>query len=191
MNLRRYIFIAVVVILVMVGIIWLIAGRGDRPDQEASVRRPDVLVDYADTTTEVRFTQVGQINAREDHRTLQITVGRDARTIQLLDGYQGNVMASQTLGNDQAAYQSFLAALENSNYTRSRTATRGVDPLGACPLGQRYSYDIFQGADLKQSLWATSCSNVRGTFAGQGSTVRTLFQNQIPAYDTFVQGVQF
>lgn len=192
MNLRRFVAVGVIILLVIIGIVWLIAARSTRPEQDRQVTRPSALVDYADTTTEVRFTQAGKINAREDHRVVQISVGRDYRTIQLFDGYQGNVMNSRTLGNDEDAYRAFLAALENSGYVKSRNAPRNVDPLGACSSGSRYNYDILQGADIKQSLWSTSCGNSsRGTFNGKASAVRSLFQAQIPNYQDFVSGVQF
>ncbi len=188
---RRFVTIGVVIFLILIAIFVIVVRSGDRPDQKASVARPTALVDYADTSAEVRFTQVGSINARENHRVVQIIVGRDYRTITLFDGYQGNVMNSETLHNDQDAYQAFLSALHNSGYTKTRVASRGVEVLGACPTGSRFYYDIIQGTETLQSLWGTSCSGIKGTYAGNNSTVQSLFQAQIPTYSTFVQGVQF
>lgn len=171
-------------------LIILFARRGDRPQQDLGVNRETNLVDYANTGTTMRFTQAGQINARENHRVLQITVGQNERTAVIFDGYQGNVLKSQTFLNDSDAYRAFLAALQNNGYTKPRIASRNVNPLGACPTGKRYNYDILNGTDVKQSLWSTSCS-IRGTFAGNANTVRTLFENQLPDYSDFVRGVQF
>ncbi len=187
---RRFIVTGVVIFLVFVSLIWFFARRGDRPEQAAGINRETNLVDYANTGTTVRFTQSGQINARENHRVLQITVGQKERTAVIFDGYQGNVLKSQTFLNDADAYRSFLAALQNSEYTKPRIASRNVNPLGACPTGKRYNYDILNGSDVKQSLWSTSCS-IKGTFAGNANTVRTLFQNQLPDYNNFVQNVSF
>jgi len=188
---RRFIVIGVAIFLILITLLLVVTRRGDRPDQKASVAVPTALVDYANTTTEVRYTKEGNINAREDHRVVQISVGRDYRTIQLFDGYQGNVIKSDTLSNDQDAYRAFLSALHNSGYTKTRVATRGVEPLGACPNGLRSHYDILQGAETFQSLWSTTCSNAKGTFAGNTSAVQTLFEAQIPAYSSYVQGQKF
>ena len=188
---RRFIIAGVVIFIIFISLILLFARRGDRPQQDVGVNRETSLVDYANTSSTVRFTQNGQINAREDHRVLQIIVGQNERTVVVFDGYQGNVLKSQTLLNDPDAYRAFLAALQNSGYTRPQIANRNVVPLGACPTGIRYNYDILNGADVKQSLWSTSCSKTRGTFAGNASQVRTLFQRQIPGYEDFIQNVDF
>lgn len=188
---RRFIVAGVVIFVLFISLIWFFASRGDRPKQDVGINRVTNLVDYANSGATVRFTQNGQINAREDHRVLQITVGQNERTIVVFDGYQGNVLKSQTLLNDQDAYRAFLAALQNSGYTRPQIASRNIEPLGACPTGIRYNYDIISGMDVKQSLWSASCSKTRGTFAGNASQVRTLFQRQIPGYGDFVKGVDF
>ncbi len=188
---RRFIAIGIILFLLFVGIIVVFANRGAKPVQQPGVARPSTLVSYADTSTEVRYTMEGQINARENHRVVQIGVSRDYRTYTLFDGYQGSVIKTETLGNDRDAYEAFLAALQNSGYTRARIATKGVNPLGACPTGRRSHYDIVQAGDTVQSLWSTTCSSIRGTFAGSAGTVQKLFEAQIPDYSKLVQGVQF
>lgn len=187
---RRFILAGVGIFILFILIIVLFARRGDRPQQQTGINRDTSIIKYADTATQVRFTQNGQINAREDHRVLQITVGQNERTVVIFDGYQGNVLKSQSFLNDPDAYKAFLAGLQNSGYTKPQIATRNVEPLGACPTGKRYNYDIINGTDTIQSLWSTSC-NMRGTFAGNASTVRTLFQKQIPGYNEFIKNVNF
>lgn len=187
---RRLVVVSVGIFLVIMFLIILFVRRGDRPQQDLGINRDTNITKYADTSTTVRFTQAGQINAREDHRVLQITVGQNERTIVLFEGYQGKVLKSQTYLNDQDAYRAFLAALHNSNYTKPRIASRNIDPLGACPAGRRFSYDILDGSEIKQSLWSSSCST-KGTFAGNANMVRTLFQNQLPNYNEFIKSVDF
>lgn len=187
---RRFIFIGLGIFIVLVLLILFLTGRGDRPQQDVGINRTTQLTDYATTGVDMRYTMAGEINARENHRVLQITVGQTERTFTIFDGYQGNVLKSQTLLNDVDAYRAFLAALENSGYTKSRIASRNVNPLAACPTGKRYNYDIIDGADVKQSLWSASC-NIKGTFAGNASTVQNLFEAQMPDYDAFVRGVNF
>jgi hypothetical protein len=188
---RRFIAIGVGIFLVFMLLIVLIANRGDRPEQAAGINRETELVNYAATDATVRYTLGGRINARENHRVLQITVGQNERTATIFDGYQGKVLKQDTYLNDVDAFRAFLAALQNNGYTKPRIASRDVNPIGACASGKRYNYDILNSGEVKQSLWSTSCGNTKGTFAGNASNVQNLFEAQVPDYDAFIKGVTF
>lgn len=188
---RRSLIVGAVIVLFIIMIIFVIARGGESPQQRPEVARQTSLVDYADSTTEMRFTVEGRINARENHRVIQIHVGKDYRNITIYEGYQGAVLQQQTYLNDRDAYKSFLAALHNEGYTKTREATRGIDPQGACPLGRRFRYDIVDGSDTKQSLWSTTCGSAKGTFAGRAVPIRQLFEDQIPNYRDITKDLQF
>lgn len=183
---RRLLVVLLIFSLIVGTLVWAINRRGDTPEQEREVRQTQ-LTDYANTSTEVRFILRSQINAKEDHRVLQITVGRNYRTATIFEGYNGVVLQSLKLDNTQEAYLQFLAALDNEGYTKTRIADAGVTPDGACSGGRRGDFEIFQGAEIKQSLWTTSCSNMTGTYGGNAHNTRTLFERQIPNYNEFVQ----
>lgn len=187
---RRFIFTGVGVFVLIVLLIVFFANRGDHPQQAVNITKNTLITEYAETSTQVRFTQNGQINAREDHRVLQITIGQNERTITIFSGYQGSVLKSETFLNDPDAYRALLASLHNNGFTKHREASRFIIPLGACSSGSRFNYDIINGSDTEQSLWGTSCGG-EGTFAGNGNSVRTLFKNQIPNYNDIVRGVSF
>lgn len=182
---------AVVIFVVLLGLIWALGSRSNKPDQSREIKTETSLTNFAQTPTTVRYTFEGRINGREDHRVVQITVGQSTRTIQVFYGYEGSVLRSQTFLNDVDAYRAFLAALDNSGYTNARIASRNVDPLAACPLGNRAHYDIIDGSDTKQSLWSANCKGVKGTFAGKASTVQALFERQVPEYEEFMKGIKF
>lgn len=148
-------------------------------------------MDIADTSSEVRFTHEGRVNARENRRTLQITVSKAQRRAVLYEGYQGKVIRSETYPNDADSYRAFLSALHNSGYTKTRQPTRDIEPIGACPMGARYHYDVIGDEDSQQSLWSSSCESARGTFGGSASSVRGLFRAQLPNYNEFIRGVTF
>lgn len=189
---RRIITVGVILFVLLLSII-LVAGRkgskSGNGSKSGADKAPASLVDYANTSTTVRFTQAGRINARENHRVLVITVGQTERTATIFEGYQGKVVKSETYLNDPDAYRSFLAALQNNGYTRSRKVNSATNPLGACSSGRRFNYDILRYDETKQSLWSTSCDN-RGTFGGKANTVRTLFEQQLPDYNGFVKGMR-
>ncbi len=188
--LRRIIVVVVVFLLIVVGAIWAINRRGRAPEQDREVRVTQ-LVDFANTSTEVKYSLRGPINALENHRVLEITIGRNNRTAVIYEGYNGKILKAESFNNTEAAYSKFLAALENSGYTNTRIAEPNIVPDGACPQDRRADFEIIQGSQTIQSLWTTSCSNARGTFAGQTPTVRALFADQLPDYEEFVSGVSF
>ncbi len=188
---RQFIVVGAVIILIFVSVIWLFARGDNKPKQGSKVSTGTTIVDYANTDVAVRFTEEGKINARENHRVLQITVSQSERTITLFDGFQGSVLKNQTFLNDQDSYRALLAGLQNSGYTKTQIVTKNVNPIASCPNGKRFRYDIVEGANLKQSLWSSTCSSTKGTFAGRSSEVQTLFRNQIPDYSSFVKGVNF
>ena len=187
---RRAIIIGVVIVLFILGLIWAINRREASPVQEEAVPET-ALIDYADTTNQVRYIMRGRINAREDHRVLTITVGRNGRTAVISEGYNGRIVKAERLGNDSAAYKQFLAAIANEGFTDAREASSSIVPDGACPKGRRYDFEVVQGGELKQSLWTTSCGRIDGTFAGDNRDIEILFEQQIPEYDEFVKGIQF
>lgn len=188
--LRRLIVVAVLFILFVGGLIWAINRRGDAPEQDLEVKVTK-LVDYADTSTEVRYILRGPINALENHRVLEITVGRNSREAVIYEGYNGKILRADSFNNTQAAYSYFLAALENNGYTNTRIAELNIVPEGACAGDRRADFEIIQGSQDLQSLWTTSCSNAKGTFAGQTSNIRSLFEAQLPDYNEFVKGINF
>lgn len=188
--LRRIIVVVVVFLLIVVGAIWAINRRGRAPEQDKEVRVTK-LVDFANTSTEVRYSLRGPINALENHRVLEITVGKNSRTAVIYEGYNGKILKAESFNNTEAAYSKFLAALENNGFTQSKLAEPNVIPEGACSSDRRADYEIIQGSQTLQSLWTTPCSGQSGTFAGRSSNIRNLFNSQLPDYDEFTKDVTF
>lgn len=150
------------------------------------------LPDYASTTAQVRFIQDGPINSNEKHRTIQITIGRDQRTIDIIQGYEGNMLNTQTLTNNQTSYNVFLNALNNVGFMRQKKTVKNTDETGQCPLGFRFTYQLMNtgSSDTDKTTWSTSCGSL-GTFAGNASMVMSLFQRQIPEYQKLTQSIIF
>jgi len=149
------------------------------------------LADVASSNATTRLVTAGPINALENHREIRITINNSSRTVNVLDGYQGNILAQETFTNTTEAYQAFLAALDRSGFTIVKKSIYDT-PAGLCPLGNRYTYELYDTPSNSPyrsfSHWSVSCSSI-ATFGGNGATTRTLFQAQIPNYQTFINGV--
>jgi hypothetical protein len=183
---RIIIFLAFVAILILLG--WLIfkpRTAAPRPNEPA----PVVITDYADRDSKVIYTFDGRINGDDAHRAVRITVSRGSRTVELLQGYQGNVIKSQQFDNNPNAYRTFIYALSRYNFSKVRKTTSTNDN-GACPLGYRFIYELYDNNDQKLRLWGSSCDGI-GTTAGSISSINLLFQNQITGYNKFVADVRF
>jgi hypothetical protein len=141
------------------------------------------LIDYANTSTEMEMTIEGPVTADQNHKELQINIGDNESTIEVFQGYEQTLLQSKTYANNSTAYADFLKALQLAGFTLGNSNKALADERGYCSSGQRYVFTIEDGNDQKQRFWSSSCGE--GTFKGNTSLVNTLFQAQIPDYDTF------
>lgn len=172
--------------LISIGLIILVfvmIFRGGGSDLPAERK----LVDYANTSTIVQYTVDYPINADQIHRQTVTYVGRDNIKFDVRTGYEGTVVRTQSYENNPTAYANFLRALQLAGYTNGEAEPR--DERGYCPQGYRYIYEVKDGSRTIQRYWSTSCGSL-GNFKGRASTVRTLFQRQVPDYSRLTSGIQ-
>lgn len=183
MNWRRLVLaLGVVAFVVITAIIIFSIDWGGSDTQPRDAVRPVNISDYATTNVQVRMAVRGPINSNQEHQDLQITVGQNETIGELLDGYQGGVNRSTQTANNAVSYKAFLSALHNLGFTNRKLPPKGVQYDGACPTGNRYTFSfIGDDAHTPPSTWTTSCSAKLGTFAGQLSQVRNLFEDQLPS----------
>jgi hypothetical protein len=150
--------------------------------------KPVKLSNYStNTNSNVSYVVDGPITAPETHRSIKITVGPQSRNLEVFSGYQGQVIVNQAYNNDSNSYGQFLAALDRSGFTRVRRSNVAGGATAVCPLSNRDTYQVSNGATTVMNTWSSPC--VTGTFAGNVSTVNTLFQAQIPDYAKLTQNV--
>jgi len=175
-------FLVSVGLIVGVFILILNGFKSDSPKLKQTA-----LVDYASTSREMQYTMQGPVSADSIHQAIRITVGRDQTTIDIIKGYNDEVVNSQNYANNESSYAEFLRALDLSGYNRGNPDPNLKDDRGFCATGQRYTMEILDGSDVKQHFWTTSCG--KGNFKGNANQVKTLFQKQIPDYSIVTQRV--
>lgn len=155
-------------------------------------REPDVqpapLADYSLTTTAMRLTIDGEVNTDEEHRAIRITISRSESRVEILKGYDKEVVAGKSYESTDKAYETFLRALDLMAYTKGNDNLQLEDDRGYCPEGQRYIYEIVDGTDIHQRYWSTSC-NKEKSFEGDSQDIIKLFKKQIPDYRSFTKDV--
>lgn len=186
----RFVLGALGILLVALLAIFLITSR---PSSNKTKTKPPLsqtlkLPDYSTRNSVVSETTQGRVLGEDQYRAIRVTVNANNRTIDILRGYEGNVLKSESLTNTQAAYDTFLRALDNYGFSKTKTTTF-PDERGVCALSNRFIYDLQDSGKQVIHSWSASCSAV-GSFAGNGPTVRQLFQNQIPDYNDFVSDVR-
>ena len=177
------------VVFFVVQIARFVRGNNEVPGSTTTTdSTPSVLADYADSESAVVMTRVGVINALEDHREIRITITQEQRTIEVLQGYDGQVMTSKTYRNTPNAYSSLLRALDFKGYTDAQNTKYG-DGQSVCSTGRQLIVELIDSGVQQQRLWTTSCSEDLGNFAGDPAMVRRLFEKQIPDYKAVTTGV--
>lgn len=193
MDSRRLITIAVGAV-VIIGALFLIYQFfnwiGDINTDETQVARSEQvdLAASADTALVTRITTSGEIKNKEDYNSIRISISRSKRTLEILKGYDNVPVEVVRFDNSQAAFESFLLALELRNFTESKEGA-GNDERGYCATGTRTVYEVIGNTDYQQRLWSGSCNKKIGTFNGDSKEVKSLFQAQIPDYSSLVRGV--
>lgn len=190
-NSARYILMFVAVIVLLIVIVLLFTGM-NRPNSSSteSKKTPTSLSSYANSDATVSYMVDGVIKGNDQYRAINIIVSKNARTIQILSGYQGSILKSQTTPNNPEAFGQFLAAIQTAGFLTERVRPTEANMAGQCPLGNRYIFTATNVADAPTNLWTSSCNlKTSGTWAGNYSTVSKLFNLQISNYTQFVSGV--
>lgn len=178
MNMRYFVGFAVAIgLLILVILLIVHPGGGSKVPQTQTP-----LTSYANTGTVVRLTVDGPINAPQNHRQAQITVGKDATTFEIFQGYDGNSLRTQSYPMSEAAYNSFLHALQLAGFTKGNDDKSLKDERGQCAEGNRYIYEVIQGGSDIERYWSTSCGRGSGSFQGSAGLVRDLFRAQVPNF---------
>lgn len=187
----RIILVIVFIFLAILLIVWLFRPK-PKEDQNSSQQQTqqEEQAQQEQQLNTVRYIQRGNITAPEEHYRIEVTISASARRVDVFKGYDKPAERSEVLTNTQASYDQFYAGLKTTGFFNTREPDVVVDAEGACPLGIQYWF--VGGKDIavpSLKSWTVSCSSKQGTFAGNRSTVHTMFTNQIPTYSKFVQGV--
>jgi hypothetical protein len=169
----------------------VLLGRNTNNSQTVQTGEQKVnMTEFINDESRVEFVQYGRVVSNEERRTLRIVVEENSRMIEILKGYQGEIERRETFTNNREAYDVFMNALNDAGFTREK-ADAPQENSGLCPTGRRFNYELKKNEDTISKLWNTSCSPSRGSFGGNSTLTRQLFQKQIPDYNTVVQGITF
>ncbi len=174
--------ISVVFIFIVVNLF----GGHKAPAPNPSTPVVKSLPDYSSSLAQVSFTLDGPINGDDVHRQVKITVDQFQRKLDIIGGYNGNIIEEQNFGNNQQAYDIFLRSLNNSGFMARVKKPKITDERGQCPLGRRFIFELNDGGDVLSHAWTTSCGGTLGTLGVNSATLQELFQAQVTNYDQVI-----
>lgn len=179
-NLRYLVGFGLVILLLFVVIFMIVRGGGDSAKVPETKRE---LISYAEETN-VTLTQtiIGPVTAAQNHDEIEIIVSNSSSVINLIKGYEGQVVNSASYPMSTTSFREFLSALQKAKFTEGKTDKELQDDTGYCSTGLRYVYEMYQGARQLQRFWATSCDGPK-TYLGNLPLTLNLFESQIPDYD--------
>ena len=181
----------IVFLLVVIGLIWLIILLFSKVFSGGNQNTPTTttkLSTYAHSGTAAEFLVDGPIVVNQNHRSIRITVEASQSKIELMSGYDGQVIRQEVFPNTQDGYLNFLKGLDTLGFTKGNKTTL-KDERGQCPLQSRYVYSLKNNGSDVLRYWSTSCGT--GSFGGKRDAVRQLFERQIPpvTYSEFTRGM--
>jgi hypothetical protein len=186
----RPLYILIGALIIIAGLVFAFVSIFKPGKTSLPIASAVVLAEHASEDNAVSYMVDGLTNAIEDHRAIKITVTNKARTLEVFGGYDGRAILNKSFSNDTASYQAFLAGLQTVGFLNQNTKNTNLNYQGRCPLGYTFIIKTSGIKDVPELLWTTSCTNVKGNFAGSLESVKQLFKAQIPDYDKLVNGVK-
>lgn len=189
---RKYVLALIIIAFVFFGgiflLVRLISGGGDEQPNEPKTSQVQKTNKLSIDAKKVSYTVYGRVLGEEDRRAIRITIDDFERKMEVLQGYDENVVQTERAPNKSSAFEAFLLALETAGFTTRDTAVK-TDDRGLCPLGNRYVFETEFDDSSTIRTWTTSCSTKGVSFKGNRPTVDTLFKAQIPKYSELTNNI--
>ncbi len=142
------------------------------------------------SSSSVSMSVRGPIVAEEDFHSYKITVSPTSRQLTTYNGYLGTVVEQQNLGNNTAAYEQFVNALNLAKMSAGNQPAEGPsDVRGVCATGRLTEFTILSNESPVETLWTSTCSGSQGTLRANSTQLSNLFIAQIPDGQPLIRGV--
>lgn len=174
------IIVIIVAITGFVALARLLFGGGSPKDQVVDVAKQNLLSSSADRA--VSMTVRGPIVANEDFRSYKILITPSSREFKAYTGYLATITNQETLGNNTAAYEEFVHALDKANLVAGKPFDGDKnDVRGICATGKVYEFSLLTNGNVNQTLWTSTCGGSPGSLKASVTQLSRLFLNQIPS----------
>lgn len=186
---RSGIVILVIAFFAIIGTV-VIIGRSNNGSSGKTAQDTKLANYTSNDAASVSWTMQGRLLGEDQRRAIRVTVTRNQRTVEILDGYEERTERQAQLSNSPDAFAAFVRALDIANFGQERTVKQ-ADERGVCPLGSRFIYRVTDGTKEVMRTWSDNCTTADGPFGGGNTTklIQQIFEGQITDYQKFVIGV--
>lgn len=188
MRAARQLLIFLVVVIGIVLLLSMVFGDRRQANTTKNAVTSLAVTDYINKDSRVVAITDGPINGEDAHRAIRISVDRSTRTMDVIQGYQGKVIASKSYVNNQKAYDEFLHALELASFGKTRKTTFKSED-GICATGRRFVFELFESGKSVSRTWTANCQ--KGNTIAQPDRITKLFRKQITDYEELVKNQSF
>lgn len=185
-----------VVVVIIIAIVALISGARAIFFSGSSSNRlvTDTTVESllsTDVSSSVSMSVRGPIVADEEFNSYRIVVSPTSRQITTYTGYLRTIIEQQTLGNNTAAYEEFVNALNLAKMTAGNQpeSEEENDVRGICATGNLSEFSIIDNDMTVETLWTSTCDGSPGTLRANVNQLSALFVTQIPEARTLIRSV--
>lgn len=176
--------ISLVVLILVIAII--IAGvftamravlfPADGGTSQANVSRQELLNTASNHSVSMYVR--GPIVGNDQHGAYQMNISPTVNSLITYVGYEGKVVDSINVANNQQAYSQFVYALDRANFADGNELTGDENNTeGICATGLVYYFSINVDGKPVKTLWATSCGG-RSSLRAEFRKIKPLFDRQ-------------
>jgi hypothetical protein len=184
----RWILVIAVMVIALILVSWGLFSIAQNiftvDETQTEQQETEVSVESVSTAS---YTVDGPVVANNLHRSFRIEVSENVVTMRVYGGYGSFLISENSYPNTAESYAVFMSALENENISSRAKGTTPDDDfseVGVCATGRKFIVEL----DKELRRWSTSCNNREGTAGFNMQAVGTLFQLQVPDYNTIVSG---
>lgn len=138
----------------------------------------------------VSMTVRGPIVADEEFHSYKLDISANSRQLNTFKGYLATVVDKVNLGNNVAAYEEFVHALDKADLADG-TELEGDknDVRGICATGRVYEFTILDNGKSVKRLWTSTCKGSPGSLDASVNQLTELFINQVPDAEKLIKKV--
>jgi cytoskeletal protein RodZ len=182
--------IAIILIVALISGIRAVFFSGSTPQNRTTTDTTQQALLNTAPSSAVSMSVRGPIVADENFHSYKLVITPTSRQITTYNGYLGTVVEQQTLGNNTAAYEQFVNALNLAKMTAgNQPMDAEMDVRGICATGRLTEFAIVSNDILAETLWTSTCSGSQGTLRANVSQLSNLFTTQIPDSRNFIRNV--
>lgn len=147
------------------------------------------FANYSLTSATATLDINGPITAQSTHNEVKIIVSNLDVNLQVLKGYDGEIILNQVFSNSQNSYNAFLRSIYLNGFTLKTNKNIVKNSIGLCATGDVYNLELLLNSSYIVNSWETNCGGSNDNFAGNLTEIIDLFESQVPNYNSYTNNL--